>query len=82
MNKKNEAISLLCPPECDPDYKKLSDVTIHDLGLPFICEQITDKKAEQALFLSILFLPRRIGRKPSARHSLLLLKDLPYRPER
>lgn len=54
MNKKNETISLLCPPECNPDYKKLSEVTVHDLGLPVICEQITDKKAEQTLFLSIL----------------------------
>ena len=45
---------MLCPPECNPDYKKLSEVTVHDLGLPVICEQITDKKAEQTLFLSIL----------------------------
>lgn len=54
MNGKKETISLLCPPGCNPDYKKLSEVTIHDLGLPFICEQITDKKSEQALLLSIL----------------------------
>lgn len=54
MNKKNETISLLCPSGCNPEYKKLSEVTVHDLGIPIICEQITEKKKEQTLFLSIL----------------------------
>lgn len=54
MSRKNETISLLCPPGYNPDYKKLPEVTVHDLGLPVICEQITEKKSEQTLFLSIL----------------------------
>ncbi len=54
MNKNNQTISLLTPPACTPDYKILSDASIHDLGLDYICAQITEKKSEQTLFLSIL----------------------------
>lgn len=51
MNKK---ISLLTPPACEPEYKSLSDAAIHDLGLDYICGQVTEKKQEQGLFLSVL----------------------------
>lgn len=51
MKKK---ISLLYPSEYVANDKKLSDVTAHDLGLDHICTQITDKKPEQALILSVL----------------------------
>lgn len=54
MNKVTGNISLLYPPGCVPDNKTLSEVTIHDLGLDYVCAQITEKKSEQALFMSIL----------------------------
>lgn len=54
MNRENQTISLLTPPACVPDYKILSDAAIHDLGLDYLCGQITEKKSEQTLCLSIL----------------------------
>lgn len=54
MNKANGNISLLYPPGCMPGNKTLSEVTTHDLGLDYVCAQITEKKSEQALFMSIL----------------------------
>lgn len=54
MNREDHAISLLTPPACTPDYKVLSDAAIHDLGLDYLCGQITEKKSEQTLLLSIL----------------------------
>ena len=54
MSEGNKTISLLMPPGCTPDYKTLSDATIHDLGLDYICSHITEKKPEQTLVLSIL----------------------------
>lgn len=54
MNRENRTISLLTPPACAPDYKTVSDAAIHDLGLDYLCGQITEKKSEQTLLLSIL----------------------------
>ena len=54
MNRENQTISLLTPPACAPDYKILSDAAVHDLGLDYLCGQITEKKQEQTLLLSIL----------------------------
>lgn len=54
MNQKKGTISLLTPPACAPHYKALSDAAVHDLGLDYLCTQITDKKQEQTLLLSIL----------------------------
>lgn len=54
MNRENRTISLLAPPACAPDYKTVSDAAIHDLGLDYLCGQITEKKLEQTLLLSIL----------------------------
>ena len=54
MNHREKAISLLTPPGYTPDYKTLSEAAIHDLGLDYLCEQVTEKKQEQTLLLSIL----------------------------
>ena len=54
MNRENRTISLLALPACAPDYKTVSDAAIHDLGLDYLCGQITEKKSEQTLLLSIL----------------------------
>lgn len=54
MNHREKAISLLTPPGYASDYKVLSEAAIHDLGLDYLCEQITEKKQEQTLLLSIL----------------------------
>lgn len=54
MNHREKAISLLTPPSCAPDYKVLSDTAIHDLGLDYLCGQVTEKKQEQTPLLSIL----------------------------
>ncbi len=54
MNHNEKAISLLTPPGSAPDYKVLSEAAIHDLGLDYLCEQVTEKKQERTLFLSIL----------------------------
>lgn len=54
MNQRAKSISLLTPPGYAPDYKVLSEAAIHDLGLDYLCEQITEKKQEQTLLLSIL----------------------------
>lgn len=54
MNNENEPISLLHPHNCIPGYKTLSEVTVHDLGLDYLCAQVTEKKPEQTLLLSIL----------------------------
>ncbi|MCQ2595853.1 MAG: hypothetical protein MJ196_11385 [Treponemataceae bacterium] len=40
-------------PNGEAGFKKLSDISIHDLGLDFICENITEKYEEQTLFLNI-----------------------------
>ena len=52
MNRENRTISLLALPACAPDYKTVSDAAIHDLGLDYLCGQITEKKSEQTLLLS------------------------------
>lgn len=54
MNHNEKAISLLSPPGFTPDYKVLSEAAVHDLGLDYLCEQVTEKKQERTLFLSIL----------------------------
>ncbi len=54
MNHREKALSLLTPPGYAPDYKVLSEAAIHDLGLDYLCEQVTEKKQEQTLLLSIL----------------------------
>lgn len=54
MSNEDKTISLLNPPACTPDYKILSETTVHDLGLDYVCAQITEKKSEQTLILSIL----------------------------
>lgn len=54
MNHNEKAISLLAPPGSAPDYKVLSEAAVHDLGLDYLCEQVTEKKQERTLFLSIL----------------------------
>ena len=62
MDARCKTISLLLPENCDPKYKVLTEVTMHDLGLDFICTQITDKKTEQNLILSVLFKMTKDGR--------------------
>lgn len=54
MNHNEKAISLLAPLGSAPDYKVLSEAAVHDLGLDYLCEQVTEKKQERTLFLSIL----------------------------
>lgn len=54
MNHREKAISLLTPPGSTPDYKVLSEASVHDLGLDYLCGQVTEKKQEQTLLLSIL----------------------------
>lgn len=54
MSKEDKTISILNPPTCTPNYKILSETTVHDLGLDYVCAQITEKKSEQTLILSIL----------------------------
>lgn len=54
MNQQEKAISLLVPPACAPHFKTLSEAAVHDLGLDYLCAQITDKKQEQTLLLSVL----------------------------
>lgn len=49
-----ERISLLCPFGCTANFKTLSEVTIHDLGLDSICNQLSEEESERALILSIL----------------------------
>lgn len=48
----SKTLSLLYP-DGDSKYKKLSDITMHDLGIDFICENITDKVEERSLFYNI-----------------------------
>ena len=62
MDARCKTISLLLPENCDPKYKVLTEVTMHDLGLDFICTQITDKKTEQNLILSVLSKMTKDGR--------------------
>lgn len=45
----NTIVSLLYP-SGDSNYKKLSDISMHDLGIDFICENVTDKVEEQTFF--------------------------------
>lgn len=54
MKQKESTISLLTPPGSAPHDKILSEAAVHDLGLDYLCAQITDKKQEQTLLLSIL----------------------------
>ena len=51
MKKK---ISLLYPTGTMMNHKQLSETTTHDLGLDYISMQITEKKSEQTLILSVL----------------------------
>ena len=54
MKQKENTVSLLTPPGSAPHYKTLSEAAVHDLGLDYLCAQITDKKQEQTLLLSVL----------------------------
>lgn len=50
MNIKN--LSLLFP-NGEDSFKTLSDTSIHDLGIDFICQKVTDKYEEQEKFTRI-----------------------------
>lgn len=49
---ENEKINLLFP-NGEEEFKELSAVSFHDLGIDFICEKITDKSEERAQFAQI-----------------------------
>ena len=49
-----EKISILFPEEIKAEYKLLSDVACHDLGLDFICTKLNSKPAEQKLLMMIM----------------------------
>lgn len=46
---KNQKLSLLFP-NGEEDFKMLSPVAYHDLGIDFICQKVTDKYEEQQKF--------------------------------
>lgn len=46
---ENTTLSLLYP-QGQNNFKNLSDVSFHDLGIDFICEKVTDKYEEQQIF--------------------------------
>ena len=46
---ENQTLSLLFP-EGQNNFKNLSDVAYHDLGIDFICEKVSDKYEEQQIF--------------------------------
>lgn len=50
----SDAISILYPKKENICYKSISDITIHDLGLDFICSNLTNKESEQRYLLSVL----------------------------
>jgi len=39
-------LSILTPPDLEVDYRKISDITIHDLALDVICSTISENKKE------------------------------------
>lgn len=45
----NQTLSLLYPKGQD-NFKNLSDVAFHDLGIDFICQKVSDKYEEQQIF--------------------------------
>jgi len=49
----NTTLSLLYPHGQD-NFKNLSDVSFHDLGIDFICEKVSDKYEEQQIFAQFL----------------------------
>lgn len=57
---KNEKINLLFPngefdaKTGEENFRTISDVTFHDLGIDFICEKLTEKNEERILFRQIL----------------------------
>lgn len=46
---ENQTLSLLYP-KGQSNFKNLSDVAFHDLGIDFICEKVSDKYEEQQIF--------------------------------
>ena len=52
--KENSRFSILFPYYEDTKYKQLSDSACHDLGLDFICRELTSDSKEQNLIMSII----------------------------
>ncbi|SCW50580.1 MutS domain V [Ruminococcaceae bacterium YRB3002] len=54
MSSNNRSSISLLYPESNAEYKTMSDMTLHDLGLDTIVKQVTDDAREQQMILRIL----------------------------
>lgn len=50
----NKNISILFPSDESIQYQTISETACHDIGLDTICEQLTSKKDEQRMILSVM----------------------------
>jgi len=71
-------VSLLCPADIEPEYKALSELSIHDLGMDIICEALSDKVKEQRM---ILYIMSHLSAKPEvAAYRLEVFEDIKKYP--
>ena len=52
--EQNSSFSLLQPAGCDPEYRRLSDSVMHDLGLEVFCKAVSDDAGERRLTANVL----------------------------
>lgn len=72
-------VSLLCPSNIEPEYKALSELSIHDLGLDVLCESLSDKVKEQKM---ILYIMSHLSAKPEvAAYRLEVFEDIKKYPK-
>lgn len=54
MDTKNKQISILFPYFEDTEYKQLTPLACHDVGLDTLCSKLADNQKEQNLIMTII----------------------------
>lgn len=75
---KEKKISLLFP-NGEQEFKMLNEIAVHDLGINFIVEKITDKFDEQQLFSQ--FLSKMTSNPQVAKYRIEIFDDIYKNPE-
>ena len=51
---EKRVISILYPDKDNLDFRSISDISCHDLGLDFICEKLSAKPNERIMLMSVM----------------------------
>ena len=75
---KDGKISLLFP-DGEKDFRLLPEVSVHDLGIDFLCQKVTGKNDEQSIFMQ--FFSKMSGDPKTAQYRSDIFDDIFNNPE-